>query len=109
MYINLNSLQKTPAWDPGNRTAYGGGHSTPSDAFSAGSKTPYGDFGGGGKTPAYNAPPTPAAAAATPKFSGYAGDVPTPGGVPTPYSGQPETPAWGGDDGPRYEEGTPSP
>ena len=46
---------------------------------------------------------TPAAAAPTPKFSGYAADA------PTPYSGQPETPAWGGEDGPRYEEGTPSP
>ncbi len=49
--------------------------------------------------------------APTPKFSGYAADA------PTPYSGQPETPAaWGGgedgdgeDGGPRYEEGTPSP
>ena len=70
-----------------------------------GSKTP-------AYTPAYNAPPTPAAAAATPKFSGYAVDAPTPGGVggvPTPYSGQPETPAWGGDEGPRYDDGTPSP
>lgn len=46
---------------------------------------------------------TPAAVAPTPKFSGYAADA------PTPYSGQPETPAWGGEDGPRYEEGTPSP
>lgn len=47
---------------------------------------------------------TPAAAAPTPKFSGYAADA------PTPFSGQPETPAaWVGDDGPRYEEGTPSP
>jgi len=48
--------------------------------------------------------------APTPKFSGYAADA------PTPYSGQPETPAWAGDGdgegeegGPRYEEGTPSP
>ncbi|MCJ1306359.1 transcription elongation factor spt5 [Agyrium rufum] len=120
---------RTPAWDPGNRTAYGGAgnrstaSSNTNDAFSLGSKTPYGgDFGGsGGKTPAYYAPPTPAAAAPTPKFSGYAGDAPTPAGVPTPYSGNPETPAWSGDggdgdgdggdgdDGPRYEEGTPSP
>lgn len=48
---------------------------------------------------------TPAAvgAAPTPKFSGDA---------PTPFSGLPETPGFGagdGDDGPRYEEGTPSP
>lgn len=47
--------------------------------------------------------PTPAAAAPTPKFSGYAADA------PTPFSGQPDTPAWGGENEPRYDEGTPSP
>ena len=53
-----------------------------------------------------NAGNTPGAmgGAPTPKFSGDA---------PTPYGGQPETPGWtgagDGDDGPRYEEGTPSP
>lgn len=50
---------------------------------------------------AYTAP-TPAATDSTPKFAGFAADA------PTPFSGQPETPAaWGGDEGPRYEEGTP--
>ncbi|KAI4252138.1 MAG: hypothetical protein LQ352_004445 [Teloschistes flavicans] len=39
---------------------------------------------------------TPAAAASTPKLSGYAADA------PTPYSGQPETPA--ADGGPRYDD-----
>ncbi|KAL8687807.1 MAG: hypothetical protein Q9218_006124 [Villophora microphyllina] len=39
---------------------------------------------------------TPAAAASTPKLSGYAADA------PTPYSGQPETPA--ADYGPRYDD-----
>ncbi|MCJ1464312.1 transcription elongation factor spt5 [Pseudocyphellaria aurata] len=46
---------------------------------------------------------TPAAAAQTPKFSGYAAEA------PTPFSGQPETPAWGGEEVPNYDEGTPSP
>lgn len=48
--------------------------------------------------------PTPVATDATPKFTAYAADA------PTPFSGQPETPAaWVGEEGPRYEEGTPSP
>ncbi|KAI4250157.1 MAG: hypothetical protein L6R40_000329 [Gallowayella cf. fulva] len=47
-------------------------------------------------TPSGGYASTPAAAASTPKLSGYAADA------PTPYSGQPETPA--ADDGPRYDE-----
>lgn len=132
-------FQRTPAWDPGNRTSYGG--STANDPFSAArtpayepsSRTPaytasynhdpYAAFGQSNHSApndprnartAYDAPtpaaaptptngiaysaPTPAAAAATP----YGGEV------ETPYTGQPETPGFG-DDGPRYEEGTPSP
>ncbi|MCJ1471740.1 transcription elongation factor spt5 [Lambiella insularis] len=126
---------RTPAWENGSRTSYGA--SASSDPFGTGSKTPAYNADSS-RTPAYNpsynsnpdpwarahdAPtpaaatpsngysaPTPAAAAPTPKFSGYGADAPTPAGAPTPYSGQPETPAWGGDDdGPRYDEGTPSP
>ena len=131
--------QRTPAWDSGSRTAYGGASNT--DAFASGSKTPaYNNDSSRtpGYAPSYNAnpdpwarphdaptpaaatpsngysAPTPAATAPTPKFSGYGIDAPTPAGAPTPYSGQPETPAWSGDvggddDGPRYDEGTPSP
>jgi len=138
-----DTSQRTPAWEAGSRTSYGA--SANADAFAIGSKTPAYNSESS-RTPAYapsynvnpdpwarahDAPtpaaatpangysaPTPAAAAPTPKFSGY-GDAPTPAGAPTPYSGQPETPAgWGGDDGgddegaddePRYDESTPSP
>ena len=131
--------QRTPAWEAGSRTSYG--NSANADAVASGSKTPAYNPDSS-RTPAYapsynanpdpwarahDAPtpaaatpangysaPTPAATAPTPKFSGY-GDAPTPAGAPTPYSGQPETPAgWGGDDGgdddgPRYDESPPSP
>ncbi|MCJ1282111.1 transcription elongation factor spt5 [Xylographa opegraphella] len=126
---------RTPAWDSGSRTSYSA--LANADAFGTGSKTPAYNSDSS-RTPAYapaynsnpdpwarahDAPtpaaatpsngyfaPTPAASAPTPKFSGYGQDAPTPAGAPTPYSGQPETPAWGGDDdGPRYDEGTPSP
>ncbi|KAI4204757.1 MAG: hypothetical protein LQ348_001232 [Seirophora lacunosa] len=102
---------RTPAYDSSRTPAY--------NAMPAGSG--YGDSWGGsnsghGSSRAYDAPTpgkdlyaaptpnggyasTPAAAAPTPKASGYAADA------PTPYSGQPETPAgYGADDGPRYEE-----
>lgn len=137
------STQRTPAWDPGARTSYGGdpfgGSKTPAytadsrtPAYNSASSTAYAEpwtssanatgSNTAGNSRPYDAPTpgrdmhvvstpsnvyaasTPAAAAPTPKFSGYAADA------PTPFSGQPETPApWGGDDGPRYEEGTPSP
>lgn len=128
------SSSRTPMWRPdgmsGGRTpAYGGGEGGRTvNPYADGSRTAYGDVFGGSRTPAYapessrtpaytstsydaptpgmdiQAAPTPAAAAPTPRFSGYAADA------PTPYSGQPETPAGGGDDSaPRYEDGTPSP
>lgn len=120
-------------WRPdamsGSRTpAYGGNDGGRTvNPYTEGSRTAYGDILGGSKTPAsvpepsrteayamaYDPPtpgmdiqaaPTPVNAAPTPRFSGYGADA------PTPYSGQPETPAAGGGDdlGPRYEE-TPSP
>jgi transcription elongation factor SPT5 len=133
--ILLTGVQRTPAWDSGNRTSYGN-VPTSVDAFATGSKTPAYQSDSS-RTPAYvpsqnanpdpwarpqDAPtpaaaatpsngysaPTPAASGPTPKYSGYGADAPTPAGAPTPYSGQPETPAWGGDDDPRYDE-SPSP
>lgn len=135
LHFVANLEQRTPAWENGSRSSYGA--SANSDPFGTGSKTPAHNADSS-RTPAYvpsynsnpdpwarapDAPtpaaatpsngyaaPTPAATAPTPKFSGYGTDAPTPAGAPTPYSGQPETPAWGGDDdGPRYDEATPSP
>ncbi|KAL8841142.1 MAG: hypothetical protein Q9176_003483 [Flavoplaca citrina] len=116
---------RTPAWNPagaGHQDPFSGGR-TPgyeSSRTPAYGQTPsssgYGDNwssnGTHSSNRAYDAPTpgkdiyaaptpnggyasTPAAAASTPK-PGYAADA------PTPYSGQPETPA--ADDGPRYDE-----
>ncbi|KAL9038058.1 MAG: hypothetical protein Q9180_003364 [Flavoplaca navasiana] len=116
---------RTPAWNPagaGHQDPFSGGR-TPgyeSSRTPAYGQTPsssgYGDSwssnGTHSNNRAYDAPTpgkdiyaaptpnggyasTPAAAASTPK-PGYAADA------PTPYSGQPETPA--ADDGPRYDE-----
>ena len=114
---------RTPAWSSndgsrtvnpyadGSRTQYGGsGNRTPAwnptATTSSYSVDPF-SGAGGGRTPAYVASGstghTPAAMGQTPKFSGDA---------PTPFaSGLPETPGYSGavGDGPRYEEGTPSP
>lgn len=127
------SLARTPMWRPnavpGNQTpAYTGDGGRTVNPYTDGSRTAYGDVFGGSRTPGYapessrtpayvanydpptpgmdiQTAPTPVAAAPTPRFSGYAADA------PTPYSGQPETPAAGGGDdaGPRYEELSPSP
>lgn len=100
---------RTPAWGDSSRTpAYTGSSSfhnanpdpwnRPHDAPTPGAAS--------APTPAnpYSAP-TPAASAPTPSASGYGMDAPTPAaGAPTPYSGNAETPGWGGeDDGPHYE------
>ncbi|KAL8762491.1 MAG: hypothetical protein Q9184_001526 [Pyrenodesmia sp. 2 TL-2023] len=121
---------RTPAWNPapaGHHDPFSGGRTPAYDSSRtpAYNQTPaasgYGDQwgssnGGHNSSRAYDAPTpgkdlyaaptpnggyasTPAATAATPKASGYAADA------PTPYSGQPETPAgYGADDGPRYDE-----
>ncbi|KAL8826040.1 MAG: hypothetical protein Q9170_007562 [Blastenia crenularia] len=121
------SGSRTPAWNPagtGHHDPFGGGRtpgydSSRTPAYNA---TPAGSgyhdnwSSSNGNNRAYDAPTpgkdlyaaptpnggyasTPAAAAPTPKQSGYAADA------PTPYSGQPQTPAgYEGDDGPRYDE-----
>lgn len=121
---------RTPAWNPagtGHHDPFGGGRTPGYDSgrTPAYNQTPaasgYNDNwassnGTHSNNRAYDAPTpgkdlyaaptpnggyasTPAATASTPKQSGYAVDA------PTPYSGQPETPAgYGGDDGPRYDE-----
>ncbi|KAL8997939.1 MAG: hypothetical protein Q9169_002932 [Polycauliona sp. 2 TL-2023] len=117
---------RTPAWNPagaGHHDPFGGGRTPGYDSSRtpAHGQTPYGaGYGdnwssngtGSSNNRAYDAPTpgkdvyaaptpsggyasTPAAAASTPR-PGYAADA------PTPYSGQPETPA--ADDGPRYDE-----
>ncbi|KAI4217607.1 MAG: hypothetical protein LQ351_000203 [Letrouitia transgressa] len=132
-----DSGSRTPAWTSGGRSSYNdpySGSKTP--AYDSSSRTPayaqnqagsgYNEAwasssnGASSAQRAYDAPTpgrdlhaaptpnggyaaTPAAAASTPRFSNYNGDA------PTPYTGQPETPGYVEDDGPRYEEATPSP
>ncbi len=108
-----NTGGRTPAYEPSYSRTPGPSYNTPgasSRAYDA--PTPGKDFNNAPTPSAHpmnaygNAGNTPAAmgGAPTPKFSGDA---------PTPYGGQPETPGWAGggdtDDGPRYEEATPSP
>lgn len=128
----FNPSSRTPFGESGYSDAFNAGSKTPYADF-GGSRTPAGAYQGtaanhdtwgnrgydaptpgvvGGITGASVAP-TPAAAP-TPRFNTWGGEAApeTPGAglaqtAPTPSS---ETPAaWGGDDGPRYEEGTPSP
>ena len=130
---------RTPAWNPtATASSYSqdpfsnnGGGRTPAYEPSFPSRTP------GPAASTYNPPstlssraydaPTPGkdfTTAPTPAANGGSSNVghtpmamagaPTPrfsGDAPTPFGGQPETPGWGAgdDDGPRYEEGTPSP
>lgn len=130
---------RTPAWgapNPGNRTpAWSAGASSSSTSDNKGydAPTPGGNYSA--PTPgAYGSAPTPGASAPTP--GGWADSAPTPGALnaptpgapgsyggkkpydaPTPAAGRPydaPTPATAAtpaaeDDGPRYEEGTPSP
>ena len=91
---------KTPAWNPGAQTPFGGssyGHSDSSDAFNPGSKTPaYGQTGSndawaaGSKTPAYGDTGSSSNAADAWNTSSHSSrpyDAPTPGldlNAPTP-------------------------
>ncbi|KAL8947869.1 MAG: hypothetical protein Q9222_005896 [Ikaeria aurantiellina] len=127
-YGGAPSGGRTPAWNPtgsGHHDPFSGGRTPGYDSSRTPAYTPGGSGyndnwpssnGTHGSNRAYDAPTpgkdlyaaptpgrgyasTPAAAASTPKLSGYAADA------PTPYSGQPETPAGdGGDDGPRYDD-----
>ena len=109
---------RTPAYEPSSRTP----------AYTSSNNDTYSTYGQSNNTAtnesrntrtAYDAP-TPAAAPTPSAVNGNAYSAPTPaaaaatpygGEVETPYSGQPETPGWsaGDTEGPRYEEGTPSP
>ncbi|KAL9600345.1 MAG: hypothetical protein Q9179_003252 [Wetmoreana sp. 5 TL-2023] len=100
---------RTPGWDSSRTPAY-----NPTSAGS-GYNDNWSSNGRDSSNRAYDAPTplkdlyaaptpnegyasTPAAAASTPKLSGYAADA------PTPFSGQPETPAAAADDGPKYDD-----
>lgn len=125
----FNPSSRTPFGESGYSDAFNAGSKTPYGDF-GGSRTPAYTGPNANDTwanKAYDAPtpgmtggpsgasvaPTPAAPP-TPRFNAWGGEgaPDTPGAglgqtAPTPSS---ETPAaWGGDDGPRYEDGTPSP
>ncbi|KAL8824622.1 MAG: hypothetical protein Q9191_004932 [Dirinaria sp. TL-2023a] len=109
---------RTPAYEPSSRTpAYTSYNNDAHTSYGQSNTTASNDTRN--TRTAYDAP-TPAAAPTPSATNGNAYSAPTPaaaaatpygGEVETPYSGQPETPGWGAGetDGPRYEEGTPSP
>ncbi|KAI9796771.1 MAG: transcription elongation factor spt5 [Piccolia ochrophora] len=107
---------RTPAWQAGAKTPYGGESGFGGDAWATGSKTPaYGandSSWGGSRTPAYGGPsapsndsynpsraydaPTPGADLSAPTPGAL--NAPTPGGysAPTPAASAPTPRAWGG-------------
>ncbi|KAI9843960.1 MAG: transcription elongation factor spt5 [Sclerophora amabilis] len=119
---------KTPAWNPGARTPFGGNSGMSSNAWDSGSKTPaYGGsdaWGSGSKTPAYNSGNDAWAGSKTPAWAGNhtngdaswndsssrGYDPPTPGGdLSAPTPGALNAPTPGGYSAPTPAASAPTP